>query len=106
MTDERGNVAILMIAAIVLTGICCLGIARLGGAATQRARADTAADAAALAAADALAQGRPPAAARAAAQRIAAANGAVLETCQCAGRVAQVTVVLGDSSAEARAEVG
>jgi secretion/DNA translocation related TadE-like protein len=105
MNDQRGNVAIMMVAAIVLAGILSLAVAKLGGAAARDGRADTAADAAALAAADALAEGEGPAAALHAARRIAAANGARLESCRCAGRAAEVTVVLGDAHARARAEI-
>ena len=106
MTTERGNVSVLMLAVVVLTGICCVAVARVGGAAARKARADTAADAAALAAADALALGRSPGAARAAAETVAVANGAVLKTCVCEGAAAEVTVTFADAHGRARAEVG
>jgi secretion/DNA translocation related TadE-like protein len=102
---EQGNVAIMMVAAIVLAGLLALAAAKLGGAAARDGRADTAADAAALAAADALAEGKTPAAALRAAQRIAAANGARLVSCQCAGSAAAVEVVFGDAHARARADI-
>ena len=54
---ERGGVTILMVAVVVLGLALSLGAARLGSAIIGRARADTAADASALAAADALALG-------------------------------------------------
>ena len=54
---ERGGVTILMVAVVVLGLALSLGAARLGSAVIGRARADTAADASALAAADALALG-------------------------------------------------
>jgi secretion/DNA translocation related TadE-like protein len=105
VSRERGNVAILMVAAIALAGFLALAVAQLGAAAARDGRADTAADAAALAAADALAEGKGPAGALAAARRIAAANGARLESCRCAGAAADVTVVAGDAHARARAEI-
>src|SRR5204863_1961434 len=64
---ERGSVSILMIAAAGMAVVLCLGLGRVGGAAVLQARADTAADSAALAAADALALGRGPSGAAAAA---------------------------------------
>ena len=57
-----------------------------------QARADAAADAAALAAADQLTLGEGPAAATAAAAEVASANGARLVTCYCAGLSAEVLV--------------
>ena len=56
--SEEGSVAVLAIAIVVLVGVLALGVGRLGHAASDRARADTAADAAALAAAGALAMSR------------------------------------------------
>ena len=102
---EQGNVALLMLAVIVLAGACCIGIARIGNAATMRAHAESAADAAALAAADELALGHDDAAAVAAAQRVARANGALFISCICVGTAAQVTVVVHNARARARAEV-
>jgi len=95
----------MMAAAIVVAGILAIAVGDLGGAAVRKARADTAADAAALAAADALALGRPPGQALAAARAAAADNGATVTVCKCAGESAEVTVVLGDAHAVARAEV-
>jgi hypothetical protein len=95
----------LMIAAIVIAGLCCLAVARLGGAATDRARADTAADAAALAAADALALGRSAADAARAARQVAEANGAVFVSCVCTSSSAMVTVAQGAAQGRARAVV-
>lgn len=106
MRNERGSVVILMVAAVVIAALCCIAAARLGGAATQKARADTAADAAALAAADSLALGRPAAVAIRVARQVAADNGAALLTCACGGRAAEVTVALGEARARARAVVG
>jgi secretion/DNA translocation related TadE-like protein len=103
--NERGNVAVLMLAAMVVAGSLCLAVAGLGGAAVERARADVAADAAALAAADALALGRSSAAAAGAARQVAAENGAALVSCECAGRSAVVIVGQGDARGRARAVV-
>jgi hypothetical protein len=69
-----------------------LGAARLGSAIIGRARADTAADASALAAADALALGGSADAASAAARATAASNDAHLVSCVCAGTSADVVV--------------
>jgi secretion/DNA translocation related TadE-like protein len=106
MTSERGNVSILMTAVVVVSVLACTAVARLGAAASTKGRANTAADAAALAAADALALGKSPTAAFVAAQRVAAADGARVETCVCAGTNAIVTVTLSDAHAIARAVVG
>jgi secretion/DNA translocation related TadE-like protein len=102
---ERGSVTVFMVAAIALAAVLMTGIARVGGAAAQRARADSAADAAALAAADELALGHDARAASAAARETASANGARLVSCECTGTGAEVVVVLGAATGRARAEV-
>ena len=89
---ERGSVTILMVAVVVIGLVLSLGAARLGGAIVGRARADTAADASALAAADALALGDGPGAAHEAARATAASNDAHLVSCICAGTSAEVVV--------------
>jgi secretion/DNA translocation related TadE-like protein len=89
---ERGGVTILMVAVVVLGLALSLGAARLGSAIVGRARADTAADASALAAADALALGGSADAATAAARATAASNDAHLVSCVCAGTSADVVV--------------
>jgi secretion/DNA translocation related TadE-like protein len=103
--NERGSVVVMMTAAIVVAGMLMLAAANLGGAAARKARADTAADAAALAAADQLALGHSSAQATNAARSVAADNGATLLSCDCAGTAAQVTVVLADARSTARALV-
>jgi secretion/DNA translocation related TadE-like protein len=103
--SERGSVSVFMVAAIALAAVLMAGIARLGGAAGQRARADSAADAAALAAADQLALGHGGGAATDAARSVAAANGARLTACTCDGTAAEVAVVIGAATGRARAEV-
>jgi secretion/DNA translocation related TadE-like protein len=111
---QRGSMAIVLMAVVVLGAVLALGAARLGGAIVARARADAAADAAALAAADMLALGRGEQAAAGAAGETAADNGARLVSCDCAGRIATVRVeltmaglgrVAGPARATARAEV-
>jgi hypothetical protein len=107
MTTERasGNVSVLMVAAVVLAGALCIVVARVGGVAADRARADTAADAAALAAADELAQQHDCAAATAAARQVATANSATFDACSCDAHSALVMVHIGRIRTRARAEV-
>jgi secretion/DNA translocation related TadE-like protein len=99
---ERGAVSVLMVAGLALAVVLMLGVARLGHAASDKARAETAADAAALAAAGAIVRNADPvAAARAAATE----NGGRLDRCECADRTPTVTVSLGAATVRARAEV-
>ena len=83
-----------MIAVVVIGAVLSLGAARLGGAIIGRPRADTAANGAALAAADALALGNDAGAAEAAARATAASNDAHLVSCVCSGTTAEVVVVV------------
>jgi secretion/DNA translocation related TadE-like protein len=101
---ERGSVTLLVMVVVVLAGVFALEVARLGGAASDRSRADTAADAAALAAAIELARGHSASDALSAAARLAATNGARLVSCDCAGRPS-VVVRVGDATGRARAEI-
>jgi secretion/DNA translocation related TadE-like protein len=103
--SERGNVSVIMVAGVGLAAVLCLGVARVGEATILAARADTAADAAALAGADALALGMTPSAAVAAAQAAATDNGAHLVSCTCRDESAEVVVVLGRAHGRARAVV-
>lgn len=89
---ERGAVSILAVAVLVVGLVLTFAAARLGGALVGRAHADTAADAAALAAADSLALGRGAAAAASAARATAASNHARLVSCDCEGTEAAVVV--------------
>lgn len=89
---DRGAATVLLLAVFVVGVLLTVGAARVGVALLTRARAQTAADAAALAAADALALGGTPAAATAAADETASANGARLVTCACAGPRVTVSV--------------
>jgi secretion/DNA translocation related TadE-like protein len=103
-----------MLAVLVVGLVLATGAARLGGALVGRARAESAADASALAAADRLALGGGAAAAQAAAARTAASNHARLVSCDCAGASAAVVVevdlppllsVFGPARGRAKAEV-
>jgi len=107
---ERGATTIVVIGVVALGFALVLGAARLGTAVVARARADTAADAAALAAADMLTLGRDPGVAATAARDTASSNGARLVSCACTGRFPSVVVevtagLLGTARATARAEV-
>ena len=108
---ERGAATIAVIGVFVLGMALMLGATRLGVAMLARARAETAADAAALAAADTLALGGDAAVANDQAAAVAEANGARLVGCDCSGRFATATVevdvpVLGRiARARSRAEV-
>jgi secretion/DNA translocation related TadE-like protein len=110
---ERGSAAVLLMALAALTAALGLGGARLSAASLTMARAQTAADAAALAAADALARGRTPALTRRIASQTAAENGARLLDCDCQGTGATVTVAVAlprflaraPAQARARAEL-
>jgi len=108
--DQRGNVSVLVIAVMVVAVVLGTAVARLGGAVAAKSRANNAADAAALAAADGLALGESPAGGCAVARRIAAENSAQLLTCRFQASpagvsAAEVTVAMGEARARARAEV-
>jgi secretion/DNA translocation related TadE-like protein len=103
-----------MLAVLIVGLVLTAAAARLGGALVGRARAESAADAAALAAADRLALGDGSAAARAAADATATSNDAHLVSCDCAGTSAEVVVevdipawgaLFGPARGRARAEV-
>jgi secretion/DNA translocation related TadE-like protein len=96
---------VLAVVMVVFAIALAFGVARLGHAASDRARADTAADAAALAAAGILARGGSAGSAAAAASETAASNGAQLTRCACAGAKPTVEVHVGDATGRARAEV-
>lgn len=111
---ERGSVSVVAVGVLVFALALTLGATRLGAALVGRARAETAADAAALAAADALALGRGSGEAASVASETAAHDGGRLVSCDCAGDAAEVVVevdvpglslVGGPARARARAEV-
>ena len=91
---ERGSVLPLMALAIVVLGGAVVLVGRLGVAATDRAGARSAADAAALAGA---AEGEGPA------RELAGANGARVKSFEAEGTDALVEVELGTARAVARA---
>jgi len=92
--DQQGSTLPFMALAIVLTGVLVILLGRVGGAATSRAGARNAADAAALAGA---------AAGRGAADQLAAANGAKLLSYKEVGNDTEVRVRLGPAEATGRA---
>ena len=94
MVGERGKVLPLVAMTMVVAGLACLGLGRLGGVAVARAQAVTAADAAALAGA---------AAGHEAARQSAERNGARLASFEQLGADARVVVELGGTRATARA---
>lgn len=112
--DEQGVMTVFASAFVAVAVVLAIGIGRVGGAAVLQARAQSAADAAALAAADELALRRGNDAARHAAATVAADNGARLVLCWCESTFAEVQVEVDgppglglprDASARARAEV-
>jgi len=106
---------VVSIATFGIGALLLLGLGRIASAAVLQARADAAADATALAAADALALGREAAGAIDAARATAADNAAELIECRCSGLVAEVVVAVhapdgllaafGPARSRARAEV-
>jgi hypothetical protein len=92
--SERGQVLPFIALVIVVAGMAAVAIGRLGQGAVDRARARTAADAAALAGA---ADGE------AAARRFAAANGGILLSFRAEGADVEVAVRVRNAEATARA---
>lgn len=80
--SERGSVTIGIVAVIVVVLVCTMGVADVGRVLVERSRAEMAADAAALAAAQDLALDAGDPGADAAA--FAGHNGAELVRCECA----------------------
>ena len=80
-TDERGSVTVIAAGVIVIILACTMGVADVGRVLAERSRAQTAADAAALAAAQdlALADGDPAGDAAS----FATMNGSDLLSCAC-----------------------
>lgn len=92
---DRGGISLVVaLVAIAISGAALLGVARVGGVLVEANRARTAADAAALAG---VLHGR------AAADEVAAANGATIVSWHDDGGTVTVTVVVGSASARARA---
>lgn len=80
--SERGSVTIGIVAVILVVLVCTMGVADVGRVLIERSRAEMAADAAALAAAQDLALDAGDPAADAA--EFATRNGAALMSCECA----------------------
>lgn len=104
--DQRGNVSVLVVAVAAVAIVLCVALAHFGSVVVEKSRAENAADAAALAAADGLALGRTPVQACADAGSIAADNGARLLTCRSRGSAnsvmtTEVTVGIGEARARA-----
>lgn len=95
-SPDRGQAVPLLAAALALMAVLALGVVRLAAVAADRARAHTAADAAALAG---VAEGRT------AAQDVARANGATVVTFEQVGGQVEVRVRVRDVEAVARAEL-
>jgi uncharacterized membrane protein len=92
---DDGFVSAIVLALLALAGLLCLAIADAANVLVSRARVQSAADAASLAAAVA----QWPFASRdeapdEAAERTAVANGATLESCECPPRGASATVTV------------
>jgi secretion/DNA translocation related TadE-like protein len=107
---QQGSITVVMLAVVVFGLVLAAAGGRVGRAVIGRARADTAADAAALAAADRLALGAGSSEAEDAARATATSNGAVLDACTCSGSEAEVVVtvdlgILGTATGHARAVV-
>jgi secretion/DNA translocation related TadE-like protein len=88
---ECGSISVILAAGILVALVLVLGVADLGRVLVARSRARTAADAAALAAAQELAlpSGRDPSTV---AKQYAVANGAELSTCVCVAGTFEATV--------------
>jgi secretion/DNA translocation related TadE-like protein len=91
MRSERGAGAVLALAIVGAVAIVLVAMLGIGSALVARQRVAGAADAAALAAADA-ASGAVPGIPCVVASEVARANGATLAACQIDGLVAAVTV--------------
>ncbi|MCA1847339.1 MAG: helicase [Actinobacteria bacterium] len=91
---QNGSAGVLVCGLVALTAVLTLGIGRLTSGIVGRARAQTAADAAALAAAGELAAGRTGEQAERIASLTAAANGARLLHCVCGGPAVLVAVTV------------
>lgn len=100
--DDRGQTTVLVAVVVVLALLIALALGRLGGAAVDRARARTAADAAALAAVidEPLGGG----AGRRRADDLAERNGARVVSYRAEGTSVEVGVQVGDARATSRAE--
>ena len=97
MDGDRGQAVVLLLTVVVMAALGVVGVGQFGSRIVDRARAQTAADAAALAA---------TAGGRAAAVRLASANGAVLVEYDEGADVVTVVVDVDGERAVARATDG
>lgn len=102
---ERGSVVVFSTAIVVMAVLFALAVARLAGAAADKARANTAADAAALAAAQEVASGHGAREALATASRIASENDARVVGFATTRDAVVVSVAVHDARSRARADV-
>lgn len=91
---DRGSAGLLLCGVVATVAVLVFGLGRLAGGIRAKASAQTAADAAALAAAGELAEGRTAGDAERTASVTAAANGARLLRCECAGPAVIVWVAV------------
>ena len=84
MSGQRGSVSVLLAAGILIVMVLVLGVTDLGRVLIARSKARTAADAAALAAAD----------------ELALPSGADLTACTCAGGTFEVDVMVQVTTAD------
>jgi secretion/DNA translocation related TadE-like protein len=92
--SDDGTASVLMIALLALAGFACLATADAANVLLARARAQSAADAAALAAAAAQWKLDGTDEPSAVAADVAESNGAALESCACDVRAVSATVVV------------
>jgi hypothetical protein len=97
MGNDRGQAVVLLLAVVVLAALSLVGVGVFSTRIVDRGRAQTAADAAVLAATTG---GRPAAA------RLAATNGAVLRSYAEVGDLVTVVVEVNGERATARASDG
>lgn len=97
MGKERGQAVVLLLAVVAMASLAVVGVGRFSQRIVDRGRAQTAADAAVLAATTG---------GRSAAARLAADNGAALISYAAAGDVVTVVVEVDGERATARATDG
>jgi secretion/DNA translocation related TadE-like protein len=91
---NRGSAGVLLCGVVAVTAVLALGLGRVATAVLATSRAQTAADAAALAAAGELAAGRSAGEAERIASLTAVGNGARLVRCDCEGPAVVVAVTV------------
>lgn len=100
--SDRGQTTVLVAGVVALALLLVLAVGRLGTAAVERARARTAADAAALA--GVIEEPNGAGAGRRRAVEVANRNGATVETYRVEGTTVEVEVRVGSAQATARAD--